>query len=77
MKISFIKYQKEQKYQIPQIIGMNIEEINEPEQVDDKINELKNKQYTTILISDELASFSQNIINKYKNDNSINIIILP
>ena len=77
MKISFIKYEKEQKYQIPKIMGMNVEELMEPDKIDDKIKELKDKNYTTILISNELASFSQNIINEYKYDNSINIVILP
>lgn len=77
LRISFIKYEKEQKYQIPKIMGINIEEIKEPEQVDEKIRELKNKEYTTIIISNELASFSEKIINKYKYDDYIKIIILP
>lgn len=77
MKISFIKYEKEKNYQIPKIFGMNIEEIKEPEQIDEKIEELKKMKYTTIVISNELASFSENIINKYKYDNTLNIIITP
>lgn len=77
MKISFIKYEKEQKYNIPKMAGMNVEEIIEPEQVDNKIKELKDKDYTTIVISNELASFSEKIVNKYKYDDSIKIIILP
>lgn len=76
MKISFIKYEKEQNYQIPQILGMNIEEIKEPEQIDKKIEELKQQKYTTIVIPNELASFSERI-NKYKNNDSLNIIITP
>ena len=77
MKISFIKYEKENNYQIPRLFGINVEEIKEPEQIDEKIEELKRKEYTTIVISDELASFSENIINKYKYDNNLNIIITP
>lgn len=77
MKISFIKYEKEQKYQISKIMGMNVEELIDPDKIDDKIKELKDKNYTTIFISNELASFSENIINEYKYDNSINIVILP
>lgn len=76
MKISFIKYEKEQNYQIPQILGMNIEEIKEPEQIDKKIEELKQQKYTTIVIPNELASFSEKI-NKYKNNDNLNIIIIP
>lgn len=76
MKISFIKYEKQQNYQIPKMLGMHIEEIKEPEEIDKKIEELKNKEYTTIIMTNELASFSSDIINKYQND-SINIIITP
>ena len=76
MKISFIKYEKEENYQIPKILGINIEQIREPEQIDEKIEELKEQKYTTIVISDELASFSEKIISKYKYDNSLNIVII-
>lgn len=77
MKITFIKYEKENNYQIPRLFGINVEEIKEPEQIDEKIEELKRKEYTTIVISDELASFSEKIVNKYKYDNSIKLIITP
>ena len=77
MKISFIKYEKEEDYKIPKILGMNIEEIKEPEEIDSKIEELKSKNYTTIIIPDELASFSEKIINQYRYDNNLNIIITP
>ena len=77
MKISFIKYEKEPNYKIPKLLGMNIEEIKKPEQIDEKIEQLKKEKYTTIVIPNELASFSENIINKYKNDNTLNIIITP
>ena len=56
---------------------MNVEEIKEPEQIDETIEELKKQKYTTVIIPNELASFSENIINKYKYDNSLNIIIMP
>lgn len=77
MKISFIKYEKEEKFQIPKILGMNIEEVSEPEQIDEKIEELRNQKFTTIVIPNELASFSENIVNKYKYDSKLNIIIVP
>lgn len=76
MKISFIKYEKQENYRIPKILGMHIEEVKEPEEIDKKIQELKNKEYTTIIMPNELASFSSDIISKYQND-SINIIITP
>ena len=66
MKISFVKYEKESNYKIPKLLGMKVEEIQEPEEID-----------ATIVIPKELASFSQDIINKYKYDNKLNIIITP
>lgn len=77
MKISFIKYEKEENFLIPKLFGMNVEEIKKPEQIDEKIDELKKQKYTTIIIPNELASFSEKIISKYKYDNSLNIIITP
>ena len=77
MKITFIKYEKEKNFKIQQLLGINVEEIKEPEQIDEKIEELKKQKYTTVVIPNELASFSENIINKYKYDNSLNIIIMP
>ena len=49
MKISFIKYEKD--YQIPKLLGMNIEEIKEPEEIDNKIEELK-KQNIEVRVVD-------------------------
>lgn len=77
MKISFIKYEKEENYRIPKIFGANVEELKDPEQIDEKIEELKQNNYTTIVVSDELASFSEKIVNKYKYDSALNIVIIP
>lgn len=77
MKIAFIKYEKGKKYQIPKVFGLDVEVLKEPEQIDDKIEELKKKRYTTVVIPNELASFSEKVIKKYKYDSSINIIITP
>lgn len=76
MKISFIKYENQEGYQIPKILGMKVEEIKEPEEIDNKIQELKNNKYNTIIIPNELASFSEKM-DKYKYDDTINIIITP
>lgn len=76
MKISFIKYEKQEEYKIPKMLGMKVEEIKKPEEIDRKIQELKDNKYTTIVLSDELASFSEKI-DKYKRDQTLNIIITP
>ena len=77
MKISFVKYEKESNYQIPKLLGMKVEEIQEPEEIDKTIKNLKKEKYTTIVIPNELASFSQDIISKYKHDPTLNIVIVP
>ena len=78
MKATFIQYKKDNKqYRLPLMLGIEINKIEEPEQIDLKIEELKNQEYTTIIIPNELASFSEKITNQYKYDTNINIIITP
>ena len=78
MKISIIKYGKDTKeYNLSKLLGINIEEIREPEEIDKKIEELKGRNYTTIIIPNELASFSEKLEKQYKYDTGINIIITP
>ena len=76
MKISFLKTtQDKESYKIAQGFGMDIFEIDDPERVDNKIQELKQAKYTTIFIPSDLASFSENIIKQYQYDPAIKIII--
>ena len=78
MKISFLKYYKDKdSFNMLKKMGMNVIEVREPEQIDSIIENLKQEKYTSIVIQDELASFSEDIINKYQNDNNFNIIIMP
>ena len=44
MKISFVKYEKESNYQIPKLLGMKVEEIQEPEEIDETIKNLKKEK---------------------------------
>ncbi len=78
MKISFLKYYKDKdSFNMLKKMGMNVIEVREPEQIDSIIENLKQEKYTSIVIQDELASFSEDIISKYQNDNNFNIIIIP
>ncbi len=78
MKVSFLKYKNDTlSYKIPKGLGMDVFEIENPEQIDNKIEELKNKKYTTIFMPSELASFSEKLINNYKYSNQLNIVITP
>ena len=78
MKLSFLKTtQDPNSYKIVQGFGMDVFEIDDPYRIDTKIEELKNQNYTTIFMSNELASFSENIIKKYQYDPTLKIVITP
>lgn len=76
MKISWIKYEKDNKdFRIAERLGMDVYKIERPEEVDNKMQELVNDNYKTIVLSNEVAGFSEDIIKKYQNNKDINIII--
>lgn len=76
MKMSFIKYDKDKKnFKIPELLGWDVFYLHDLEEIDNKIKELIQKDYDTIVVSDQVASFSQDMIKKYKNNNDIKIII--
>lgn len=78
MKISWIKQEKDNKdFRIAERLGMDVYRIKTPEEVDNKMEELINNQYNTIVLSNDVAGFSEDIIKKYKNKKDINIIISP
>lgn len=76
MKISWIKYEKDNRnFNIPERLGFDVFKLSDPENTDKKINELINNNYDTIFITNEIASFSEDIIKKYRKDDKIKIII--
>lgn len=76
MKMYFIKYDKDKKnFKIPELLGWDVFYLHDLEETDNKIKELIQKDYDTIVVSDQVASFSQDMIKKYKNNNDIKIII--
>lgn len=78
MKISWIKYEKDNKdFGIAERLGMDVYRIETPEEVDNKMKELIKQDYKTIVLSNEVAGFSEDIIKKYQNNKDINIIISP
>ena len=73
MKISWIKYANDAKsFSLPEKLGFDVFKL---QQTDKKIEELVKKQYDTIIVSNDVASFSENIIKKYSKNEEINIII--
>ena len=78
MAISWIKSSNDKKsFKIFKSLGMDVYEINDLEKTDEKIKELVEQQYDTIIISNEVASFSSDIVKKYSKIEDINIIIAP
>lgn len=76
MKISWIKQENDNKnFTMPEKLGMNVCKLENPEEVDNKIKELINENNKTIILTNEIAGFSEDIIKKYQKNNSINIII--
>lgn len=76
MKISWLKLKEDNNsFRIFKNIGLDVYDVEEPEDTDKKIQELVNREYRTIVISNELAGFSEDIIKKYKRAENINIII--
>ncbi len=74
----FLKYYKDKEsFGFWKKIGMNVLELKEPEKIDEIIDNLDDRLPKTIILKDELASFSNSIISKYKNTQNLNIIIVP
>ena len=78
MKISWIKDEKDNKnFAIAERLGMDVHRITNPEEVDRTMEDLVQKNCNTIVLSNEIAGFSEDIIKKYQNNKEINIIISP
>lgn len=76
MKISWLKYEKDKdSFKLPEALGLDVYKISDLEDSDKKIEELINNEYKTIIISNDVASFSEDIIKKYNKDNNVKIII--
>lgn len=78
MAISWLKSSNDNKsFKLFKGLGMDVYEINDLEKTDEKIKELIEQKYNTIVISNEVANFSEDIIKKYNKTADINIIIAP
>ena len=76
MRISWIKYENDkQSFKMPEALGFNVLSLKDPEETDKTINELISQNYKTVILSNEIAGFSGDIIKKYGKDKNINIII--
>ncbi len=78
MSIGWIKYKKDNiSFRMPKNLGLNVFDLEDLEETDTKIDELVKNNFNTIIVSNEVASFSQDIIKKYAKNEEVNIIIAP
>ncbi len=76
MKVSWIKTKDDEKsFKVFQNLGFDVYALEEPEETDKKIEELIKDDCKIIILSNEIASFSNDIITKYNNQDDISIII--
>lgn len=76
LKISWIKTKNDtESFKIFQNLGFDVYDLEEPENTDEKIKELIDNNCKTIILSNEIASFSKDIITKYNKQDEISIII--
>lgn len=76
MKISWLKYEKDKdSFKLPEALGLDVYKLADLEESDKKIEELIKNDYKTIIISNDVASFSENIIKKYDKNPNVKIVI--
>ena len=76
MKLSWIKYEKDTRsFRLPEALGFDVFKLQDLEQTDNTIKNLIQQNYDTIIISNEVAGFSEDIIKKYQKDKDIKIVI--
>ena len=76
LKISLIKSKSDKEsFRMFKGLGFNVVEIEDLDETDNQIKKLLKEQYKTIVLKNEVAGFSEDIIKRYKNMQDINIII--
>ena len=78
MKISLIRAKTDKEsFRMFERLGFHVVEMEDLENTDRQIENLVKENYQTIILTNEIAGFSGDIIKKYKYDDDINIIIAP
>ncbi len=76
MKVSWIKYEKDNRsFRLPQALGFDVFSLSDLEKTDETMRNLIKQNYDTIIVSNEVAGFSEDIIKKYKNNKNVKIVI--
>ena len=78
MKITWMKRKDDRdSFRMAENLGFDVCKIEDLENSDKKLTELVQQNYTTIIMTNEVAGFSESIIKKYNRTDSVNIIIAP
>lgn len=76
MKISWLKYEKDKKsFRLPKALGFDVFLLDDLDKTDETMKKLIQQHYDTIVLSNEVAGFSEDIIKKYQKDKEIKIVI--
>ena len=76
MRISWLKLDNDNKnFRIPANLGMDVFSVNSTENVDNKIDELIERNYNTIIVSNDVAGLSEKINKEYLYNKNVNIVI--
>lgn len=78
MKVSWLRASDdEESFKMLKNLGFDVYSIEEPENTDKRIEDLVKDDYNIIVLSNEIASFSSDVITKYRNQDKVSIIIAP
>lgn len=78
MKTVFLKsYNDKKSFKIFESFGVEAKVIEDLERTDETIKSLVQNNYKTIVMTSEVAGFSESIIKKYNKRDDIKIIIAP
>lgn len=78
MKFVLLKGSNDKKsFKFFEFFGAEVEQIEDLDKTDEKIKEYISKNYTTIILTNEVAGFSESIVKKYDKPKDIKIIIAP
>ncbi|MBR3133064.1 MAG: hypothetical protein IKG42_03210 [Clostridia bacterium] len=78
MKVSWIKSSKDSdSFNLMKNMGFRVVELDDLDEVDDKIKGLIGENYNTFFVTNEVAGFSEDIMKRYCKSGDIRIIITP
>ncbi|MCI8392531.1 MAG: hypothetical protein HFJ24_02795 [Clostridia bacterium] len=76
MKISWLRAKNDDNsFKVLKNLGFDVYNVEDEEKTDEVINNLVQNDYKIIVLSNEMASFSSDIITKYRNQDDISIVI--